>query len=105
MASQPMTVDENHRCTSCGHSHPFVAEILGVCPRCAKQKAGLAAASKAHSQSRNLYDLPEKPPVRLDWKTCIPATDICSSSFTSLSNHRSIRRQPPCDLSTLYQVG
>lgn len=105
MAYQPMTVDEYHRCMSCGHSHPFVADILGVCPRFAEQETGITISSKNHSQSQNLYDLPEKPPVRLDWKTCIPATVICSSSFTSLGNHRSIRRQPPCDLSTLYQVG
>ena len=37
MAYQPMTIDEYHRCMSCGHSHPFVADILGVYPRFAEQ--------------------------------------------------------------------
>jgi predicted nucleic acid-binding Zn-ribbon protein len=102
MAYQPMTVDEYHRCMSCGHSHPFVAEILGVCPRCAKQKAGITTSGKNHSQSHNLYDLPEKPPVRLDWKTYIPASARARLLAWATSKHK---EATPCDLSTLYQVG
>lgn len=46
MAYQPMTVDEYHRRMSCGHSHPFVADILGVCPRFAEQETGITISSK-----------------------------------------------------------
>ncbi|MGB3714562.1 MAG: hypothetical protein WA996_09050 [Candidatus Promineifilaceae bacterium] len=31
MAFQPMTIDENHRCTSCRQSYRFATVIFGVC--------------------------------------------------------------------------
>lgn len=62
MASQPMTIDENRCCTSCGKSQPFVAKILGVCPRCSRGASGHDGVLEAHRRSRTLFDLPTKPP-------------------------------------------
>ncbi len=50
------------RCAVCGQHHPLMAEVLGVCPACARTEASLTRSRAAHARSRQLFDLPEAPP-------------------------------------------
>jgi hypothetical protein len=123
MASQPMTVDEKHRCMSCGQSHLFAAEILGVRLQCAKKKIGITAGRNVHVQSRELF-YPTAEPTRREGGVLISLCALDRSSMRQggrgFYRLRGIRADliieltiestkhkevTPCEMSTLSQVG
>ena len=58
-------------CEACGKPHPLLSEVLGVCPVCARTDAGRSYSRAAHQQSRQMFDLPEKPPRSENGVKCV----------------------------------
>ena len=64
-------------CRLCCRPQPLMAETLELCPDCARQKAGHLQASAAHRRSRQLFDLPEKPPRTAGGTRCPFCANEC----------------------------
>jgi len=121
MASQPMTVDEKHRCMSCGHSHLFAAEILGIRLQCAKRN-GITAGRKVDVQSRELFQSPTEPPMTQGGvlHSLYPSECRIGEGARGFCELRGVgadliieltiestkhKEATPCEMSTLSQVG
>ena len=66
-----MEIETYTHCAVCGQSHTLMAEVLGLCPDCARSEAGIPQARLAHGHSRRLFALPESPPRAEEGVQCV----------------------------------
>lgn len=64
-------------CAVCGRSHPMMAEMLGICPDCARTDRAIPPARAAHAHSRGLFALPEAPPQAEHGIRCTLCANNC----------------------------
>jgi pyruvate formate lyase activating enzyme len=59
-------------CRVCGERSPLIADRLGVCIGCIRERPeqALSVADQAHVAARRLFDLPERPPRAEDGRRC-----------------------------------
>lgn len=72
-----MDIETDTHCTLCGQSHPLLAEVLGLCPDCARNEAGIPQARLVHARSRRLFGLPEAPPRAAEGVQCVLCASEC----------------------------
>ncbi|UCC54416.1 MAG: radical SAM protein [Anaerolineaceae bacterium] len=66
-----MEIETYTRCIVCDQAHPLMAEVLGLCPDCARCEVGIPQARIVHSRSRQLFGLPEMPPRAEEGVQCV----------------------------------
>lgn len=66
-----MEIETYTHCTVCGQTHSLMAEVLGLCPDCARSEAGIPQARTVHGRSRRLFALPEAPPRAKEGVKCV----------------------------------
>jgi len=91
-------------CKICGARSTDIAEILGVCGRCIKDKPGesLPLIERAHRLARSPYGLPAKPPQTLGGVRCVLCSNECrvgkgETSFCGLRANSRGRFRPLCN--------
>ena len=66
-----MEIETYSRCVVCDQAHLLMAEVLGLCPDCARSQAGISQARAVHYGSRRLFELPVTPPRAEDGAKCV----------------------------------
>jgi len=68
------------RCAVCGKASPYVADVLGVCASCIRErpKESLSMIERAHAFSREQLGLPVKPPNAVGGVECGRCSNSCS---------------------------
>jgi len=66
-------------CRLCGERSRLIAGWLGLCARCLRERRerALSLADEAHTRSRRLFDLPERPPQAEDGRRCGACVQDC----------------------------